>query len=69
MVTVLGGAISSASAITVSGSSFNSVPMVLIFGLSLYAGTRMLNEEFLMGYRPLLAAGASFDEALAVARS
>jgi hypothetical protein len=32
---------------------FPAAPMFLIFGLSLYAGTRMLNEEFLMGYRPL----------------
>ena len=32
---------------------FPSAPMILIFGLSMYAGTRMLNEEFLMGYRPI----------------
>lgn len=32
---------------------FPSVPMVLIFGLAMYAGTRLLNEEFLMGYRPI----------------
>jgi ABC-type Na+ efflux pump permease subunit len=32
---------------------FPSVPMVSIFGLALYAGTRLLNEEFLMGYRPI----------------
>jgi ABC-type Na+ efflux pump permease subunit len=32
---------------------FPSAPMVLIFGISMYAGTRMLNEEFLMGYRPI----------------
>jgi ABC-type Na+ efflux pump permease subunit len=32
---------------------FPSVPMVLIFGLAMYSGTRMLNEEFLMGFRPL----------------
>jgi len=32
---------------------FPSLPMALIFGLALYAGTKMLNEEFLMGYRPL----------------
>jgi len=30
-----------------------SLPMAAIFGLSMFAGTRMLNEEFLMGYRPL----------------
>jgi PrsW family intramembrane metalloprotease len=30
-----------------------SLPMATIFGLSMFAGTRMLNEEFLMGYRPL----------------
>lgn len=33
---------------------FPSLPMVIIFGLALYSATRMLNEEFLMGYRPLL---------------
>ena len=27
--------------------------MAAIFGLAMFAGTRMLNEEFLMGYRPL----------------
>jgi len=32
---------------------FPSVPMVAIFGLALYAGTRLLNEEFLMGFRPI----------------
>jgi ABC-type Na+ efflux pump permease subunit len=32
---------------------FPSLPMVIIFGLSMYSGTRLLNEEFLMGYRPL----------------
>ncbi|MBI5653815.1 MAG: ABC transporter permease [Chloroflexi bacterium] len=32
---------------------FPAAPMVLIFGISLYAGTRLLNEEFLMGYRPI----------------
>ena len=32
---------------------FPSAPMVLIFLLSMYVGTRMLNEEFLMAYRPL----------------
>jgi len=30
-----------------------SLPMAAIFGLAMFAGTRMLNEEFLMGYRPL----------------
>jgi ABC-type Na+ efflux pump permease subunit len=32
---------------------FPAAPMILIFVLALYAGTRMLNEEFLMGYRPI----------------
>ena len=32
---------------------FPCLPMLLVFGLSLYAGTRLLNEEFIMGYRPL----------------
>ncbi len=32
---------------------FATTPMVLLFALSLYVGTRVLNEEFLMGYRPL----------------
>jgi ABC-type Na+ efflux pump permease subunit len=32
---------------------FPSLPMLLVFGLSLYAGTRLLNEEFLMAYRDL----------------
>ncbi|MBI5030681.1 MAG: ABC transporter permease [Chloroflexi bacterium] len=32
---------------------FATTPLALIFGLSLYVGTRVLNEEFLMGYRPL----------------
>ena len=32
---------------------FPSFPMAAIFGLSLYASTRMLNEEFLMGYKPI----------------
>jgi ABC-type Na+ efflux pump permease subunit len=32
---------------------FPSLPMVAIFGLAMYAGTRLLNEEFLMGYRPI----------------
>ena len=30
-----------------------SLPMAAIFALAMFAGTRMLNEEFLMGYRPL----------------
>lgn len=33
---------------------FATLPMVLIFALAMYIGTRTLNEEFLMGYRPLL---------------
>lgn len=32
---------------------FPSLPMLAIFGLALYGGTRLLNEEFLMGYRPM----------------
>ncbi len=32
---------------------FATVPLLLIFALSLYVGTRVLNEEYLMGYRPL----------------
>ncbi len=32
---------------------FATVPLGLIFGLSLYVSTRVLNEEYLMGYRPL----------------
>jgi len=32
---------------------FSAAPMILVFGLSLYVGTRILNEEFLMGFRPL----------------
>jgi ABC-type Na+ efflux pump permease subunit len=32
---------------------FPSLPMALIFGVAVFAGTRMLNEEFLMGYRSL----------------
>ncbi len=32
---------------------FPSLPMAAIFGLSVYASTRMLNEEFLLGYRPI----------------
>lgn len=33
--------------------SFAALPMVLLFGLAMYTGTRVLNEEYLMGYRPL----------------
>ena len=32
---------------------FPSLPMAAIFGLAMLAGTRMLNEEFLAGYKPL----------------
>ncbi len=32
---------------------FATTPMLLLFALSLYAGSRMLNEEYLMGFRPL----------------
>jgi hypothetical protein len=32
---------------------FATLPLALIFGLSLYISTRVLNEEYLMGYRPL----------------
>ena len=32
---------------------FPSLPMAAIFGLAMFAGTRLLNEEFLMGYKPL----------------
>ncbi|HEX8991402.1 MAG TPA: hypothetical protein VF784_06960 [Anaerolineales bacterium] len=32
---------------------FPSLPMTALFGFALFAGSRMLNEEFLMGYRPL----------------
>ena len=32
---------------------FPSLPMLLVFGLALYIGTRLLNEEFLMAYRGL----------------
>jgi len=32
---------------------FPSLPMAAIFGMAMFAGTRMLNEEFLMGYKPL----------------
>ncbi len=32
---------------------FSAVPIVLIFALSMYIGTRILNEEYLMRFRPL----------------
>ena len=32
---------------------FPSLPMAAIFGFAIFAGTRMLNEEFLMGYKPI----------------
>ncbi len=32
---------------------FPAVPIAALFGFALFAGSRMLNEEFLMGYRPL----------------
>ncbi len=32
---------------------FPSLPMVAIFGFAMFAGTRLLNEEFLMGYKPI----------------
>ena len=32
---------------------FSVVPLLALFGLSVYAATRVLNEEYLMGYRPL----------------
>ena len=32
---------------------FPSLPMAAIFGFSIYAGTHLLNEEFLIGYKPL----------------
>lgn len=32
---------------------FSTVPMYLIFALALHVGTRVLNEEYLMGFRPL----------------
>jgi hypothetical protein len=32
---------------------FPSLPMAAIFGLAMFAGTRMLNEEFLIGYKPI----------------
>lgn len=32
---------------------FPSLPMAAVFGFAMFAGTRMLNEEFLMGYKPI----------------
>lgn len=32
---------------------FPSLPMAAIFGMAMFAGTRMLNEEYLMGYKPI----------------
>jgi len=32
---------------------FPSLPMAAIFGMAMFAGTRLLNEEFLMGYKPI----------------
>jgi hypothetical protein len=32
---------------------FSTAPMYFIFLLSMYVGTRILNEEYLMGFRPL----------------
>lgn len=32
---------------------FPSLPMAAIFGFAMYTSTRLLNEEFLMGYRPI----------------
>jgi ABC-type Na+ efflux pump permease subunit len=32
---------------------FPSLPMAAIFGFAIFAGTRLLNEEFLMGYKPI----------------
>jgi ABC-type Na+ efflux pump permease subunit len=32
---------------------FPSLPMAAIFAFAMFAGTRMLNEEFLMGYKPI----------------
>jgi len=32
---------------------FPSVPMTAVFGFAMFAGTRLLNEEFLMGYKPI----------------
>ena len=37
---------------------FPSLPMAAIFGLAMFAGTRMLNEEFLVGYKPLTRKGS-----------
>lgn len=33
--------------------AFSALPMVAIFGFAMFAGTRLLNEEFLMGYKPI----------------
>jgi len=32
---------------------FPSLPMAAVFGVAMFAGTRLLNEEFLMGYKPI----------------
>ena len=32
---------------------FPSLPMTAIFGFAMYAGTHLLNEEFLIGYKPI----------------
>jgi len=32
---------------------FPSLPMAAVFGFAIFAGTRLLNEEFLMGYKPI----------------
>ncbi|CAG0953425.1 hypothetical protein ANAEL_00195 [Anaerolineales bacterium] len=32
---------------------FPSLPMSAIFGFAMFAGTKLLNEEFLMGYKPI----------------
>ncbi len=32
---------------------FPSLPMAAIFGFAMFAGSRLLNEEFLMGYKPI----------------
>jgi hypothetical protein len=32
---------------------FPSLPMTAVFGFSIYAGTHLLNEEFLIGYQPI----------------
>jgi ABC-type Na+ efflux pump permease subunit len=44
---------------------FSTLPMYLLFVLSMYVGTRVLNEEYLMGYRPLprKVAEAIYDHA------